>query len=164
MTHLRKRPLVVEPRHLRRRRRRGLHGRIVGGHGRLADIRRAGELWLVGRGVDRNSRNGGGGSHLARVGLELERRRRLEVVVGAIRHLAHRPRRRRVETLKGRIRGHGRARRERRPHQRRVGIVRRAWPGLGLGCLCCGRVVSIGMPQGPQQTAHTLLLRLRRRL
>ena len=116
MTHLRKRPLVVETGQLRRWRCGGLHGRIVRGHGRLAHVRRSGVLWLICRGVDWDPRDGSG--HVSCVGLQMERWRRLEVVVGAIRYLAHRPRRRRVEPLKGRIRGHGRTWRESRPDQR----------------------------------------------
>ena len=63
------RPLVVEARDLGLGRRRGLHGRVVRGHGGLRHVRRGGELGLVGRGLHWYA--GDGGHVVTVVGLDV---------------------------------------------------------------------------------------------
>lgn len=108
--------LVVETRDLGLGGRRGLHGRVVRGHGGLGHVRRGGELRLVRRGLDGNAGDSGGsgGGHVVPVvRLDVAQGRcRLEVVVRGDRELAHRLRRGRVVAFERSVRGHRRRWRE----------------------------------------------------
>lgn len=119
---LRERPLKIEARHLRRCR-----SRIVARHGRLAEVGGSGEVGLIRRRLDGNSRSSSAsvhGWHLLVAGVHLAQwRGGLEVVVGTIGHLAHRPCRGRVVPFERSFGGHRWTRGKCRPQYCRVAIV-----------------------------------------
>lgn len=118
---LRERPLEIETRHLGRCR-----ARIVPRHGGLAEIGGSGEVRLIRRRLDGNSRGSASvhGRHLLVTGIHLTQWwGGLEVVVGTIGHLTHRPCRGRVVPFERSFGGHGWTRRKCRPQYCRVAIV-----------------------------------------